>query len=266
MSVLSVLSPAKSLDLESRLATKKFSQPRLLDAAEDLVGVMAKKSPADLQKMMGISQSLAETNVERFQDFTTPFSVKNARPAILTFAGDVYMGMDAANSFDQRDFTESQKTVRILSGLYGVLRPLDLIQPYRLEMGIKLKTSAGRDLYSFWGDRITEQLKSDIAESPGPEVLINLASNEYFKSVRPAKLDARVISPTFLDSKDGDKYRIISFFAKRARGSMAGWLVQNRVRTISGLSDFDGMGYKFDPARSTSNKPVFTRISPPMGQ
>ncbi len=264
--MLSVLSPAKSLDLESPLATKKFSEPRLLGEAEELVGVMVTKTPADLQQMMGISPSLAETNVERFEDFTTPFTTKNARPAILTFAGDVYMGMDAANSFAERDFTEAQKTVRILSGLYGVLRPLDLMQPYRLEMGIKVKTSSGKDLYSYWGNRITEQLNADIAASPGPDVLINLASNEYFKSVRPASLDARVVSPTFLDSADGDKYRIVSFFAKRARGSMAGWLVQNRVRTLKALSDFDGMGYKFDPDRSTADKPVFTRISPPPGQ
>lgn len=238
----------------------------MIDAAAELVSVMVTKTPNDLQKMMGISQSLAETNVERFEDFTIPFTTKNARPAILTFAGDVYMGMDAANCFDERDFSEAQKTVRILSGLYGVLRPLDLMQPYRLEMGIKLKTSAGRDLYSYWGDRIARQLQSDIEQSPGPDVLINLASNEYFKSVKTSSLDARLISPTFLDSRDGDKYRIVSFFAKRARGAMAGWLVQNRVRSIKGLSDFDGMGYKFDPDRSSSNNPVFTRISPPMGQ
>lgn len=262
--MLVVLSPAKSLDLESRPATRKHSQPRLLDAAAELVEVMLEKSPADLQKLMGISQSLAETNAERFEDFTPPFTPKNARAAILTFAGDVYMGMDAPNSFTERDYTEAQKTIRILSGLYGVLRPLDLIQPYRLEMGLKVKTDAGSDLYKFWGNRITELLKSDLAESPGPPVLVNLASNEYFKAVRPGLIEARILTPTFLDSRDGESYSTVGFFAKRARGSMAGWLVKNRVRSVRALSDFDGMGYKFDPGRSRSDQPTFTRISPPL--
>ncbi len=256
--MLCVLSPAKSLDYESKLATKKFSQPRMLDRAAELVDVMAKKTPDDLASMMGISQELAELNVERFRDWTAPFDRTNARPAILAFSGDVYMGMDAPHRFGERDFTRAQKTIRILSGLYGVLRPLDLMQPYRLEMGSKVETTRGADLYSYWGDAITDQLNEDIAASPGPDVLINLASNEYFGSVQPKRIEARIVTPKFLDEKNGD-LKIISFFAKRARGSMAAWLVLNRVDTIKGIREFDADGYRFDPERSSSREPVFVR-------
>ncbi len=256
--MLCVLSPAKSLDYESKLATKKFSQPRMLDRAAELVDVMAEKTPHDLTSMMEISQELAELNVERFRDWTAPFDRTNARPAILAFSGDVYMGMDASHRFGERDFTRAQKTIRILSGLYGVLRPLDLMQPYRLEMGSKVETTRGADLYSYWGDAITDQLNEDIAASPGPDVLINLASNEYFGAVQPKRIEARIVTPKFLDEKNGD-LKIISFFAKRARGSMAAWLVLNRVDTIKGISEFDADGYRFDPERSSPQEPVFVR-------
>ena len=256
--MLCVLSPAKSLDYESKLATKKFSQPVLLDQAAELVETMVSKSPADLQSMMGISNDLAELNVERFQQWSVPFDTTNARPAVLAFSGDVYLGMDAANRFSERDFTRAQKTIRILSGLYGVLRPLDLMQPYRLEMGSKVHTEAGSDLYAFWGDSITDQLNKDLEASPGPDVLINLASNEYFGSVKPEQINGRVITPKFLDNKNGD-YKIISFFAKRARGTMAAWLVQERIDTIKAITDFDGDGYRHDPDRSTPDEPVFIR-------
>lgn len=256
--MLSVLSPAKSLDLETKPATKKHSQPVLLDRASELVDIMATKSPDDLRSMMGISQELAELNVERFHDFTTPFDPSNARPAVLTFSGDVYLGMDAAHRFGERDFTRAQKTIRILSGLYGVLRPLDLMQPYRLEMGSKLETPAGDDLYDFWGDTITDELNQAVAESPGPDVLINLASNEYFGAVQPDRIDGRIITPKFLDEKNGE-LKTISFFAKRARGAMAAWLVLNRVDTIKGINDFDEDGYRYDEARSTRDEPVFVR-------
>jgi cytoplasmic iron level regulating protein YaaA (DUF328/UPF0246 family) len=256
--MLIVLSPAKSLDYESKLVTKKHSQPVMTDRASELVDIMTTKSPDDLRSMMGISHDLAELNVERFHDWSLPFDTTNARPALLAFNGDVYLGMDAANRFGERDFTRAQKTIRILSGLYGVLRPLDLMQPYRLEMGTKLETPAGSDLYSFWGDTITDQLNKDLAASPGPDVLINLASNEYFGAVRPKHIEGRIITPKFLDEKNGE-YKIISFFAKRARGSMAAWLVLNRVDTIKGIAEFDGDGYRYDPARSTPDEPVFTR-------
>lgn len=225
---------------------------------------MIEKTPRDLAKMMNISGDLAETNAERFSDFTTPFTPANARPAILTFAGDVYMGMDAKGTFSERDYTEAQKTIRILSGLYGVLRPLDLIQPYRLEMGSKVKTHSGSNLYDFWGSLITEVLAEDLAASPGPDVLVNLASKEYFKAVKPSHLEARVITPVFLDSRDGHNYKVVGFFAKRARGAMSGWMVRNRVHSIKGLKGFDEMGYSYDPERSQPDHPTYVRISPPL--
>lgn len=256
--MLIVVSPAKSLDYERPLPTKKFSEPVLLDRSAELVEVMAAKSPSDLVKLMGISADLAETNFERFQDWERPFTPDNARPAVLAFQGDVYLGMDAANSFTERDFTHAQKVLRILSGLYGVLRPLDLMQPYRLEMGTKLSNGHGRDLYAFWGNTITDNLNQALAASPGTSALINLASNEYFGAVRPELLDAPVISPVFLDEKNGD-YKVISFFAKRARGAMAGWMIRDRITTRKGLLDFEGLGYRYDPERSSSERPVYIR-------
>ena len=255
--VLILLSPAKSLDYESTLPTRKHSEPRMLDRAAELVVIMAEKTPGDLQSLMGISEDLAVLNVERFNDFETPFTPKNARPAVLAFDGDVYQGM-GAGEFGERDFTEAQKTVRILSGLYGVLRPLDLMQPYRLEMGTKLSTDRGSSLYDYWGPSITEQLNADLAESPGPDGVVNLASNEYFGSIVTDELDGRLITPRFEDEKNGE-YKVISFFAKRARGAMAGWLVRERVRTYSAIADFDGLGYAYDEERSTDTEPVFTR-------
>jgi cytoplasmic iron level regulating protein YaaA (DUF328/UPF0246 family) len=256
--VLIVVSPAKSLDYESPLPTKKHSEPRMLDRAEELVSVMAEKSPRQLSAMMHISEQLGELNHERFQDWERPFTTANARPAVLAFAGDVYRGLDAG-SFSERDFTEAQKVLRILSGLYGVLRPLDLMQPYRLEMGSSVKTARGTDLYGFWGDDITDQLNADLADSPGSKTLVNLASNEYFSSVDPARLDGRLVSPVFLDAKDGGEPKIIAFFAKRARGSMAGWLIRNRVRSPKALLEFAEDGYRLDPGRSERDRPVFVR-------
>lgn len=257
--MLIVVSPAKSLDYESPLPTKKFSEPELLDQSEALVKVMAKKSPDEISSMMHVSPALGELNFMRFQEWERPFSTQNARPAVLAFDGDVYAGLDAANSFSERDFTHAQKTLRILSGLYGVLRPLDLMQPYRLEMGSKLKTSAGSDLYDYWGTTITDTLNTAIDASPGAKVLVNLASNEYFGAVRPELIDAPIVSPAFLDAKNGNDPKIISFFAKRARGVMSAWIIQKRVSARKALIDFDGMGYKYDRERSTADRPVFVR-------
>lgn len=258
--MLTVLSPAKSLDYEAPLATAKSSEARLLDQASILVDVMATKSPRTLSKMMGISENLAELNHERFQNWELPFpdDPAAARPSILAFKGDVYIGLEAQN-FNQRDFTHSQKVLRILSGLYGVLRPLDLMMPYRLEMGSKLRTKKGKDLYAFWGSTITEILNEDLAASPGDKVLVNLASNEYFKSVRPAELDAPVVTPVFLDAKGDGDFRTVAFFAKRARGAMAGWMVKERITDVDHLRKFDGMGYSHDPDRSTDDRLAFTR-------
>ena len=258
--MLIVVSPAKSLDFESKPVTKKHSEPRMLDQAEALVGVMAKKSPAQISKMMSVSVALGELNHERFQDWERPFTPANSRPAVLAFTGDVYMGMDAS-TFTERDFTHAQKTLRILSGLYGVLRPLDLMQAYRLEMGSMVTTPRGKDLYSFWGATITEQLNADLAESPGSNTLINLASNEYFGAVKAKALDGRLVSPVFLDGKDGAEPKIVSFFAKRARGSMSGWIIRNRVKSPKALLDFAEDGYRYDAERSQADRPEFVRYN-----
>jgi len=257
--MIALLSPAKSLDYESRLATRKSSQPRMIDRAEELIGVMRQKTPRDVADLMSISDDLAALNVQRYHDFTTPFTKKNARPAVLAFAGDVYMGMDVRNRFGQRDYTEAQKTVRILSGLYGVLRPLDLMQPYRLEMGTKLRTHRGDTLYDYWGTAITDVVNADLADSPGPAVVVNLASNEYIRSVQPEALNGRMISPRFLDADEVGHHGVVGFFAKRARGEMAAWLVLNRVRTVRAIREFDGAGYRYDRERSFPDEPVFVR-------
>lgn len=258
-SVIVLLSPAKSLDYESPLATRKHTEPRLLDEAGELIDVMRTKSVADIAALMSISDELAALNAQRYADFTTPFTTKNARAAVLAFDGDVYQGLDAAKTFDARDFTEAQKTLRILSGLYGVLRPLDLMQPYRLEMGTKLRTDRGATLYAWWGDTISRLLAEDLDASPGARVVVNLASQEYFGAVRPAVLDARVIAPRFEDTNAQGKRSVVSFYAKRARGIMAGWIVRNRVRTASALTGFDADGYRFDERASSADEPVFVR-------
>lgn len=254
--MLLVLSPAKTLDYESPLPTRKHSLPEMVDDSAELIGVLAKKNPDAIGKLMGLSANLSELNFERFQDWTTEFNPVNARPAMLAFKGDVYMGMEVEN-YNERDFTHAQKTVRILSGLHGVLRPLDLIQPYRLEMGTDLKNPRGKNLYEFWGNQVTDRLNADLAER-NSKVLVNLASKEYFGVVKPKDLNVPVVSPVFLDEKNG-KHKIISFFAKRARGSMASWIVQNRVKSAKALTGFDGMGYTYDPERSTPDTPTFTR-------
>ena len=257
--MIALLSPAKSLDTQSALPTRKSSQPRLLERSVELIEVMRRKSPDEVAELMGLSPDLAALNVERYHDFTTPFTRRNARPAVLLFDGDVYQGMDARGRFGERDYTHAQKTVRILSGLYGLLRPLDLVQPYRLEMGTRVATQRGQTLYDYWGGDITDLLNADLAASPGPEVVVNLASEEYFRAVRADALDGRLISPRFVDADPQGRYRMVSFFAKRARGEMAAWLVLNRVRSARALRTFDGAGYRYDPSQSTPDAPVFVR-------
>jgi len=260
--VLVVLSPAKALDYESPLPTDKTSDARMLGDAEELISVLVDKSPSDLSKLMSISDDLAELNFERYHSWEQPLSAPEARPAILAFNGDVYQGL-APDQFNQRDFTHAQKTIRILSGLYGILRPLDLMLPYRLEMGTKLKTERGRSLYDFWGTSIAEMLNDDMARSPGQAVLVNLASNEYFKSVSQPTLDAPVVAPAFLDAKgETAEFKTISFFAKKARGAMASWIVRHRVEKTADLADFDELGYRYSPGHSTDDRPVFTRRNP----
>lgn len=258
--MLTLLSPAKTLDLDTPVPPGTCStQPRLLKHAQELIDVLVTKSPTEIAKLMHLSDALAELNVQRYADFTVPFTAQNARPALYTFAGDVYVGLDAFGRFDARDVTESQKTLRILSGLYGVLRPLDLIQAYRLEMGTKLTTETGKDLYAYWSSTLTELLAADLAASPGAKIVINLASAEYFDAVDPHALGGPVISPRFEDRGPRGEWKIITLWAKQARGKMAGWLVRHRVRTLKGALEFDEDGYHYAPTVSTPDVPVFRR-------
>ncbi|MGZ0709527.1 peroxide stress protein YaaA [Coraliomargarita sp. W4R53] len=254
--MLTLLSPAKSLDYESPLLIEKSTQPRLKADTTVLIDQLKELSPQEIGRLMNISDKLATLNHERFQGFEASFTKKNSRQAILAFVGDVYQGMTLAD-WSTEDFATAQDNLRILSGLYGVLRPLDLMQPYRLEMGTSLKNARGKNLYQFWGDRITELLNADLKKSKS-DVMLNLASNEYFSAVNTSKLDGNLISPVFKDEKNG-KYKIISFYAKKARGMMADFVIKNDLKQVSDLLDFSAAGYSYDAKSSTEAKPVFLR-------
>ncbi|MCY4265283.1 MAG: peroxide stress protein YaaA [Gammaproteobacteria bacterium] len=253
-----VLSPAKSLDFESRQTKRKFTQPVFLERSAKLVNALRKLRPADLSSLMQISDSLAQTNFERYAAWHTPFNLKNARQAIFAFKGDVYLGLKAED-FSSADLDYAQKHLRILSGLYGILKPLDLMQPYRLEMGRQFAAEGASTLYEFWGSTLTESLNTELAtQARNSKVLVNLASNEYFNSLQSKAIQAEIVSPRFMDWASG-KYRVISFFAKKARGEMAAWIIRNRLRKPDQLNAFDVDGYRFDASESTATKPVFKR-------
>ncbi len=254
--MLVVVSPAKKLDFESRIPVNDFTQPAMLEDTNRLMEVCRTLSPADLSSLMKISDKLATLNANRFAEFSTPFTIDNARQAMYAFNGDVYTGLDAY-TLSEDSVAYAQNHLRILSGLYGLLRPLDLMQAYRLEMGTKLANSDGKDLYAFWDDRITQVL-NDAMEEQGDNVLVNLASNEYFKAVKKKQLNGMVITPTFKDCKNG-QYKIISFFAKKARGLMARYIIENRVEDVDGLKAFDVDGYVFSEEQSSSTELVFLR-------
>ncbi|BAC93423.1 conserved hypothetical protein [Vibrio vulnificus YJ016] len=254
--MLIVVSPAKTLDYESPLVTHKFTQPELVDYSKQLIEVCRQLTPADVASLMKVSDKIADLNVGRFQEWSEEFTPDNARQAILAFKGDVYTGLEAETLNDD-DFDYAQKHLRMLSGLYGLLKPLDLMQPYRLEMGTKLANPKGSNLYQFWGNVITEKLNEAIA-AQGDNVLINLASNEYFKAVKPKALDAQVITPIFKDAKNG-QYKVISFFAKKARGMMARYIIENRISSVADLTQFDSAGYYFVEEESTPTELVFKR-------
>ena len=256
--MITVISPAKSLDFEGPLATKQKSQPKFLEQSQTLIDQLQALAPQDIASLMKLSDKLAVLNFDRFQQFETPFTTKNARPAVLAFRGDVYQGLDA-DSFSSDDFKYAQQHLRILSGLYGLLKPLDLIQPYRLEMGTRFKNSQGSNLYQFWGDKLNNELSKALTRQEQP-VLINLASNEYFKAVKAKQLNYRIITPAFKDYKNGE-YKMISFFAKKARGLMTRYMVQNRIDHPEGLKDFNLDGYSFDKKSSTESDWVFLRDS-----
>ena len=254
--MLIVVSPAKSLDFESPVKTDKYSEPRFLEQAAELVDVLRRRTPEDLSELMNISAKLGELNYRRYQNWERPFTPDNARQAVFAFTGDVYTGLDVG-SLSAADLQHAQRHLRILSGLYGVLRPLDLMQAYRLEMGTRLPVGDEKDLYGFWGEQITQALNEDM-KGYRPRLLVNLASNEYFRSVREKQLDADVVSPVFKDYKNG-QYKVISFHAKKARGMMAAWLIRHRVSDRDALAGFDAGGYRYSAEESTTERPVFLR-------
>ena len=254
--MLILISPAKTLDYESPPETEVCTQPDFLEEAASLVQGLSKLSEEEVGDLMGISPKLAKLNKERFGQWKQPFSKENAKQAVLAFKGDVYAGMRAWE-FDADDFSYAQKTLRILSGLYGLLRPLDLMQPYRLEMGTVYPNPRGKDLYAFWGDRLAKSIDEAVVAS-GSDLLVNLASQEYFKAARASELKAKIVSPVFKDEKNG-KYKIISFYAKKARGLMSSYLIRNRVTQAEDIAGFDFAGYRFSPEDSTEDAPVFLR-------
>jgi cytoplasmic iron level regulating protein YaaA (DUF328/UPF0246 family) len=254
--MLILISPAKTLDYQSPLATTRYTQPELLEYSQQLIGVARQLSAPQIGKLMGISDKLADLNATRFHDWHPEFTPKNARQAILAFKGDVYTGLQA-ETFDEADFDFAQQHLRMLSGLYGVLRPLDLMQPYRLEMGIKLENARGKDLYQFWDETITDTLNQAL-KAQGDDVVINLASDEYFRSVKTKRLQGQIIKPVFLDEKNG-KFKVISFYAKKARGLMSRYIIENRLTRPEQITRFDSDGYFFDADASDKGEIVFKR-------
>lgn len=251
--MLIVLSPSKSMDFDPT-PLQMTSTPTHLEDAHELVGVLQSFDRAGLAELMSLSENLTELNFERYQRFGEV--VEAPKQAIFAYTGDTYRDIPLGD-YTEDDLQEAQRRVRILSGLYGALRPLDLIQPYRLEMSTRLETERGDSLYEFWGDRITHTLAEDM-EAAGADVLVNLASKEYFKSIDTEALGARVIEPVFKDYKKG-KYKIISFYAKRMRGAMADFIVRNRIEDPAQLREFSAQGYQWDEERSTEDEPVFLR-------
>ncbi|NLJ11916.1 peroxide stress protein YaaA [Denitrificimonas caeni] len=254
--MLMVISPAKTLDYTSPLATTEFTQPRFLEQSSQLIAVLRQLAPNELAELMKLSDKLAGLNVARFTEWQPDFNLDNARQAILAFKGDVYTGLDA-QSLSAEDFDYAQQHLRILSGLYGVLRPLDLMQPYRLEMGTKLDNPKGKNLYEFWGERLTQSLNQCLAEQKS-KVLLNLASNEYFKAVKPKQLDGTLINVDFKDFKN-DQYKIISFYAKKARGIMARYVIQHKIDSVEALKNFTEQGYYYSAEQSKPDHLVFLR-------
>ena len=251
-----VVSPAKSLNFKDNPPTKRATQPKFIEEAQTLNKKLERKTKAEVAKLMSISDKLADLNYQRYKDFKAPFTKKNARPAIYTFDGDVYTGIDAY-TIPTEKLDRLQDTLRILSGLYGILRPLDLMQAYRLEMGTKLKSGRTNDLYEFWGNKLTDALNDELKDG---ELFLNLASQEYFKSVRTEKLKVPVITPIFKDYKNG-KLKIISFYAKKARGLMTRYILDKDVHTLEGLKGFDYENYGFSEKYSDleKNELVFVR-------
>jgi len=254
--MLIIVSPAKTLDYETPVKIKVFTQPEYLDDSEELINRLRQLSSLDISELMKVSIKIADLNFDRYETWSKTFNEENAKQAILAFKGDVYTGLDI-ESFNSKDFSFAQKHLRILSGLYGLLRPLDLMQPYRLEMGTKLTTDRGKNLYEFWGSIITEGLNTQLKKIQS-DYLINLASNEYFKAAKPKELNAQIITPAFKDYKDG-KYKVIGFYAKKARGMLSRYIIKHRLTDPEDIKTFNEEGYSFDKSLSQGNLWVFSR-------
>lgn len=254
--MLIVISPAKKLDYDTPAKTSKFTMPEYLNESERLIKTLRQYSAMDLAELMHLSMNLAELNFERYYQWKKNYGEKEAKQCLLAFKGDVYAGMDA-ESFKQKDLDYAQNHLRILSGLYGLLRPLDLMMPYRLEMGTKLVNERGKNLYEFWGDMITDGINSQL-KAQKDNILINLASNEYFKSVKAKNIEGRIITPQFKENKNGS-YKMIGIFAKRARGLMSRYILLNRLKDPEEIKSFDVEGYSFNGKLSKGDQWVFTR-------
>jgi len=258
--MLMVISPAKTLDYETPPATQRFTQPQYLDHSQELILQLRDLTPAQISELMHVSDKIGGLNAARFGGWTPAFTPENAKQALLAFKGDVYTGMNA-QTLSEADFDYAQQHLRMLSGLYGLLRPLDLMMPYRLEMGTKLANARGKDLYAFWGTRISEWLNEALADQ-GDDVLLNLASNEYFSAVKRSALNARIINTEFKDLKNG-QYKIISFYAKKARGLMSRFVIEERINDPAALKQFDVQGYRYSAEQSKPDTLVFLRDHAP---
>jgi len=254
--MISIISPAKTLDLKSDVKTKEFSQPDLLSDSKILIRELQKLNPKDISQLMKVNDKIAELNFERNLFWKLPFSTNNAKQALMAFKGQVYVGLDA-NSLTEKDLLFAQNHLRILSGLYGILRPLDLMQAYRLEMGIALKNPKGKNLYEFWGTKITEIINLELSKQKN-KVVINLASNEYFKSVKSKNIEGEVITPIFKELK-GNEYKTVTVYVKTARGYMARFIIENRIEDPEDIKAFDTGGYLYNSDISTEKEWVFTR-------
>ena len=254
--MLIVVSPAKKLDYETPPTIKKSTQPDYLDQSQILIDRLRQFSAIDLAELMHLSMNLAELNFDRYEQWEQQVGPETGKQCVLAFKGDVYQGLDA-ESFSEEDLQYAQEHLRILSGLYGLLKPLDLMRPYRLEMGTKLQNERGKNLYEFWGTRITDAINAQLKKQ-GDDVLVNLASNEYFKSVKPRQVEGRIITPQFKEKKNGE-YKMIGIFAKKARGLLSRYILLNRLQDPQDIQSFDVDGYAFNPALSKDDNWVFTR-------
>lgn len=255
--MLVILSPSKTLDFETPAPVEQFTQPvtqpEYLDQSQQLIDVLHEFSPQDIAQLMKVSDKIAALNAVRFDEWCRPFTAENAKPCVFAFKGDVYDGLEA-ESLTPKELEYAQSHLRILSGLYGLLKPLDLIQPYRLEMGTKLENPKGKNLYEYWGDVLLEALNAQL----DGEVLVNLASNEYSKAAKLKEISGSVITPVFKDEKNG-QYKVISFYAKKARGAMAAYILKEQITSVEALKAFDWAGYTYSQAHSSPNEPTFIR-------